>query len=874
MLKFLETISLSNLEAKVRKINIFVCIVVMGLASLACSLFIPSTSTPIPADITIPEETQTLVPTVEKERPEPTEVIEEILETEGEEDEPVQIKGEIEVSNARIVDVYYYERFVMLEDLTGFVQRDYEYIQPLEAQILGPVTINDDGEFSYSINLPAEPNSPLNDVDQDSEDDLGVQIWQVVMNANYMDDPFLSEDESGGWSASYSSAKINAEYKNEIIGGNLLVWAPDDRQGFPTGFGGDELLFTSDDPTSPIPAGYSIVNLDDEPFIFMKEKVSLIPLYEGELTVNDYSNMGWLEAFKTLHDKASLEYPFTDEKEVDWDNLYDTFAPLIEAAEEENNTTAYFLALRDYAWSIPDGHVGLTYGEIGTEMFEEETAGGFGFAISGLDNGKVIANIIADGGPAALAGMELGAEILEWNGTPINDAVDSVIPWSMPFSTQSAKQYQQYRYLLRTEIGTKVEVTFVNPGSSIPKTVSLTSIPERETFAATSVFVGYDFNALPVEYKILPSGYGYIKINSLSEDINLIIRLWEWALERMVNLDVPAIIIDLRQNSGGSPLGTLFAGYFVEERLDVNRSYYYSEVTGDFETFGPPNYTEPDDDIYYDGQLAVLVGPACASACENVAYVLSLLEQTRVFGFYPSSGMYGEVARGQYVLPGDFSFQIPTGLSRDMEGNIMIEGTGVVPDVKVPLTVETALDQFTEGEDVVLNFTIENLNKPIGAGIEPEHPPTVGSVAESQAALQAETSWLDDLAQETYNEDELSLAGRVYTYTVPLYNGEDVIWAYAWCTADEESFIDNWSKIIVEFAINGEEIQLNDFAVLEGEFSGNHCRLYYAVLQDWSVGEHIISTKVTFTGPVNDGIVSKDFPTGTHVYEYHVYVGR
>ena len=60
----------------------------------------------------------------------------------------------------------------------------------------------------------------------------------------------------------------------------------------------------------------------------------------------------------------------------------------------------------------------------------------------------------------------------------------------------------------------------------------------------------------------------------------------------------------------------------------------------------------------------VLVGPACASACEDVAWVLRQLPQTSVLGQYPSSGMYGEVGRGQYLLPAGISMQIPTGMDR------------------------------------------------------------------------------------------------------------------------------------------------------------------------------------------------------------------
>lgn len=791
---------------------------------------------------------------------------------------PVQLTGQVEVSNALIVEVYFFERFAMLEDLTGFIQRDYEYEQPLEAQILGPVTAQEteegEVEFSYTLNLPAQPIYPLNDVDNDGEKDQGLQIWQIIMNANYIDDPFLGEDETGGWSGSYTSTRIDAENKNEIIGGKILVWAPNDEQAFPTGFGEDGLLFTEDDPAESISAGYTVVNLDSEPFEFVKETHPSFTLHEGDIAVDDYSEMGWTEAFEALHEKVSKEYPFNDIKDIDWDALYEEFAPRFEEAQANQDETAYYLALRDYSWSIPDGHVGIGFGDIGSQMFTEETEGGYGFAITGLDDGRVMAHIVLDEGPAAEAGIEWGAEILEWNGKPIREALAEIIPWSAPFSSEHSLRIQQYRYLLRAPVGTEAEVTYQNPESDEPTTATLTTVPERETFTATSIFEGFDFNSLPVEYEILESGYGYIKISSLSEDINLIIRLWEYALERMIENEVPAIIIDMRQNSGGSPLGTFFTSYFVEERIDLTRSYYYSEKAGEFETYGPPDYIEPDDDLYYDGQLGVLVGPACMSACEDVSWTLSQLEQTRVFGYYPSDGIFGEVARGQYSLPGGFSFQAPTGMTKDMDGKIIIEGTGVVPDVHVPITEETMRAEYIEGEDVVLNHTIEVIDQPLGAGVTPEHSPTMGTVSEAETAFNAGTKWLEDYAKEDYQNEVTSQPGETYPYTVPLSTSRKLIWAYVWCTADEASFTDNWSKIELEFAIGEEIVPLEDFAVLEGVFSGNHCRAYYTVLSDWAVGEHVLTTTITFTAPLNDGITEEDYPAGTHVYEYHVYVAR
>ena len=89
-------------------------------------------------------------------------------------------------------------------------------------------------------------------MDNDGEKDAGVQIFAVAYWTNTFDDPFLEERDlsGGGWSTAYASTRISeeAELEREIVGGKFLVYAPDDEQGFPSGFGEDELLFTEDDP--------------------------------------------------------------------------------------------------------------------------------------------------------------------------------------------------------------------------------------------------------------------------------------------------------------------------------------------------------------------------------------------------------------------------------------------------------------------------------------------------------------------------------------------------------------------------------------------------------------------------------------------------
>ncbi len=64
--------------------------------------------------------------------------------------------------------------------------------------------------------------------------------------------------------------------------------------------------------------------------------------------------------------------------------------------------------------SLPDGHV-CTGGENLIAMCLAHINGSYGFGIMGLDDGRVIANIVTESGPAGNVGMEVAMKF--WNGT-------------------------------------------------------------------------------------------------------------------------------------------------------------------------------------------------------------------------------------------------------------------------------------------------------------------------------------------------------------------------------------------------------------------------------------------------------------------------
>ncbi|MCS7288111.1 MAG: S41 family peptidase [Roseiflexus sp.] len=608
------------------------------------------------------------------------------------------ITGEFAYTND-IITVYYVEHAVGLVDLYGFITRNEEWELPVESQALGPLTIDTAKRRGrFRLALPARPAGVLADVDNDTQRDTGVQVFVVAYWPNLYGGPFSEgDDRSFGWPSYLASTVNDPENNDEITGGKLIVWAPDDAQQFPTDFGADGLLFTADDPVGPLPAGYSVIDLDKRPFAIERDREVRMTLYEPpDAAIKDFSDLSYTRAFDEMFKRVRVEYAFNGipGKAPDWDVLYAELAPRVAEAERRQDQRAFFEVMLDFANAFRDGHVDVS-SPLSGSLFRERTASGYGFAIRELDDGRALVVFVTRNGPADRAGMQVGAEVLAFNGKPIKDAISEVEPLGGPFSTDFARRYQQARYLLRAPIGTAARVTFANPRSA-PQTITLRAVEERESFLATSIFKERDLAALPVEFEQRPSGVGYIRINDNYDDLNLLIRLFERALKTFEDLDVPGIIIDMRQNSGGAPLG--LAGFLTDQEIIIGQDEYYSERTGKFEPDGPVDKILPNQNQYRFDKIVLLVGQACFSACEFEAYGFSKVPGVIVVGETPTAGVYAEVSRGQYLLPDDIFLQIPTGRTVLPDGTPLLEGVGVVPTIRVPVTAETVLSN----RDVVL----------------------------------------------------------------------------------------------------------------------------------------------------------------------------
>lgn len=624
----------------------------------------------------------------------------------NEEGGPVTISGDLVYTNPLFTEGVG-QPVIILEDQAGFVDRNRYFIMPVESQVLGQLTTDFyESPVGYSLSLPEVPNGSYRDVDQDEEIDLGVQVFAVAYWTNVFGDPYLEVRDlyGGGWSGAYASTRVSEDpaLEWEITGGTFLVYAPNDEQGFPSGFGEDGLLFTEDDPIVSLPEGYTIVDMDTEPFTFSREREPIIDLIEPEgAALVDFTDLGLVEGFNAVVDKLADEYAFTEYKNIDWEALREEFLPRFEAAERDNDVLAYLLALRDFNWRIPDGHVSFGAQYILEDLVREETGGGLGMAIRELDDGRVIVNYIVEGGPADEAGIELRDEIVSINGVPIDEAISAVVPWTSPFSSEHVRRLEQLRYLLRAPVGTDFTLTYIPAEAEGEQQVELTTVAETESLdyaelAVREQFTGYE---LPLEYTVLPSGYVYVEIFSFFDNDLLTIELWERLMQELNANNAPGLIIDMRNNTGGSGwLADQMAAYFFDEPLVLGTTAAYDEVSGEFFTDerATQRFYLPSEDLRYYGPVAVLVGPNCNSACEFFAYNMSLEDRSTIVGFYPTAGLGGGIE--VFLLPLGIPFQFTAGRALDAEGNIHIEGIGVQPDVVVPVTEETL---FAEGDPVL-----------------------------------------------------------------------------------------------------------------------------------------------------------------------------
>ncbi len=571
------------------------------------------------------------------------------------------------------------ETGIVLYDLTGPVLRDYDYQPDESAQVLGTLE-GDIVSGHYTITLPERPAGRALDFDRDATTPPAVQVFAPATFIEFLGDPYMNRGET--------PLDLSARFEPlsyDVIGGYVLVWAARDGEQFPAAFGPDGAAFTPDDPLMTLPAGWSVVSLETDPFTVIRDTSVDIPVVESFGGLNDYSDLDYVEAWNALYTRTAVTYPFTAEKSLDWDAIYAEITPLVERAITDLD---FHLTVTRLGGLIPDTHIGY----VSVQVMQNYLMGGIGiWGLTVTDDEQVVVTGVDSSSPAGQAGISAGDVLVTVDGEPALRVLDETPLLLTSASTRHGRRYMQASMMLQGPIGSQVALTWRKPDGTQHSASFLRTMDVGAILAAFGASLSGDL----IESRILESGVGYIRVRSFAEDVSHAEDCFARELQALIDAGVPGIILDVRDNSGGLvQLAMAMAGHFFPdyERLF---DFYYADGEGGFAYRGFVEILVSDP--YYDGPLAILVNEMTGSAGDLFVYALQREDRALVVGHTPTGGFAGEVGDGQYILPGGLNVQIPTGRPVDpVTGMALLEGTGVIPDIHVPRTLASILSPEDE----------------------------------------------------------------------------------------------------------------------------------------------------------------------------------
>jgi carboxyl-terminal processing protease len=430
---------------------------------------------------------------------------------------------------------------------------------------------------------------------------------------------------------------------------------------------------------------------------------------------HDLSSRTWAEAFDGLFAVLEAEYPFSDWKAIDWKAMAAEYRPRVAVAEGTRDRRAYYRVLRELAWRIPDGHVGLAGDDSGLEA--AEVGGGYGLALHQLEDGRLVAGRVSPLSPAARAGIQAGAELVSWNGLAAQQALEgAAILWSEePPATREGRRRLQERFLARAPIGAVATVEYRNPGWASARRATLTAIeaPDsggRAIEAFPAVLLG-----CAVETRRLPEGFGYIRVlfelptpRCPEPDRVLAAAVAEWS-----RAGVAGLVLDVRGNVGGmdalvplllAPFSDRAGTYEIPGVLD-HAAGRFLPVPAD----AVPLARVPER---FAGRVVVLQDGQTISSGEGLPLVLKGQANVTVVGFEGTHGSFA-INQKQVRLPEGLSFAFPQARSLGPDGRIQVDSDGagrggVEPDVRLPLDAAT-VEALAQGRDVLLEEAIRRL---------------------------------------------------------------------------------------------------------------------------------------------------------------------
>lgn len=333
---------------------------------------------------------------------------------------------------------------------------------------------------------------------------------------------------------------------------------------------------------------------------------------------------------------------------VDWPAMRERYRVDARAAADD---VALYRVLNRMLAELKESHLSAATPRQAHERRTEHRAA-VGIRMQVADDRRVVVEVVP-GSPAERAGVRCGWIVTARNGAAIRDD-------DPPFNTR---------------LGEPVTFDFLTPAD---EPVSLTLSPALLNFDR-------------FESRELPGGVRYLRFDAFNRQ-----SLFWLSRELKAHRDAPAVVLDLRQNGGGTTFVLRVAlAEFFERPVPAGQFITRSGRANSTGSFGwlPARYP---------GRVIVLTGPASGSSSEVLAHVLQHNRRATIVGRKTAGAV---ILSRFFALPGGGRLQVPIQDYVGLDGQ-RLEGRGITPDIIVP---EPTLAELRACEDRELATALEQL---------------------------------------------------------------------------------------------------------------------------------------------------------------------